>query len=91
MFDLSSCEQSLKKICSELEYEQNIVKSLADLAEFLDTTVKKIFEIVFYLQKCNLFLFFLFLADRVDRFKCRAVKNFSSILYEDFRNVFKGK
>ena len=60
MFDLSSCEQSLKKICSELEYEQNIVKSLADLAEFLDTTVKKIFEIVFFCKNVIYFYFFYF-------------------------------
>ena len=39
MFDLTSCEQNLKKICSELEYKKTVVKALADLVEFLDTTV----------------------------------------------------
>jgi hypothetical protein len=78
MFDLTRCEQNLKKICSELEYEKTIVKALAHLVEFLDTTVWKEFFQEFI--KGNLIYTFNF-ADRMDWFKWRTVEKFSSIVY----------
>lgn len=40
MFELYKCNETLKKTCTELEYEENILNSLTEIVEFMDTTVR---------------------------------------------------
>jgi len=40
MFELYKCNETLKKTCTELEYEENILNSLTEIVEFMDTTIE---------------------------------------------------
>ena len=40
MVEVHKCTETLKKSCTELKYEAELIKSLFELVEFMDSTVK---------------------------------------------------